>query len=169
VASSGNLTLGMPCKPEADACAPGLTCLQEACGNDLGRCYRFCRADGTVCGAGVCGTPVLLPDKTDSQQRVCDLAGQSCDPYLGTGCVDPALACYATGPSQYTCDCPSGANIAAGSPCTLYNDCAAGLACLNFAGGDSKDLRCVKLCQTDDECPGSFCQPFAPTFGYCKL
>ena len=35
--------MGELCALGADDCAPGLACLREACGNDLGRCYRFCR------------------------------------------------------------------------------------------------------------------------------
>jgi hypothetical protein len=165
-APAGGLTAGMVCTPEADACAPGLTCLQEACGNDLGRCYRFCR-DASVCsGTGVCGTPVLLPDRSDSLQRVCDLGGQACDPYAGTGCVDPALRCYVLGPTQRTCDCPSGVNAPAGASCG-YNDCAAGLACLQIGAGGAN--RCVKLCESAADCPDSTCDPFGDTFGFCAL
>jgi len=167
VATTGALTAGMVCKPEADACAPGLVCLQEACGNDLGRCYRFCdTSNPSMCaGTGVCGTPVLLPDRTDSGQYVCDLA-VSCDPYAGTGCADPALQCFVLGPTQQTCDCPSGANGQVGATCTT-TDCAPGLACLGIGAGAA--ARCVKLCQSAAECPGSTCDSFAATFGYCAL
>ena len=165
-APTGGLTVGMVCTPEADACAPGLTCLHEACGNDLGRCYRFCHPDSTVCGgSGVCGTPVLLPDRSDSGQRVCDLSGQNCDPYAGTGCVDPALVCYALDPGRNTCDCPSGANAALGAKCNGYSDCAAGLSCLNVGGAQ----QCVKLCESNADCPTSSCLfIYGPTLGYCQ-
>lgn len=166
LAPAGGLTAGMVCTPEADACAPGLTCLQEACGNDLGRCYRFCRDAGACNGTGVCGTPVLLPDRTDSGQRVCDLGVQACDPYAGTGCADPALQCYVLGPTQRTCDCPSGLDVAAGAACNNPNDCAAGLACLQMGTGGT---RCVKLCESAADCPGSTCDPFGDTFGICAL
>ena len=168
VAPAGGLTVGMVCTPEADACAPGLTCLQEACGNDLGRCYRFCH-DPSVCTAsGVCGTPVLLPDRTDSGAVVCDLSGVTCDPYANTGCVDPALVCYALGTGLNTCDCPTGVNAQEGAPCNNYNDCAAGLSCLDVATRSMK--LCAKLCESAADCPGSSCVfLFGPTLGYCQL
>ena len=156
------LTVGMVCRPEADACAPGLTCLKEACGTDLGRCYRFCDPNQPMCGAGVCGTPVRLPDNSDSGQRVCDLGNQQCDPFSGTGCVDPALFCYALLPNQ-TCDCPTGVNAQEGDKCTYYNDCAVGLACVGTTTGD----HCVKLCQAAADCPGSTCTLFG-AIGYCN-
>lgn len=166
VAPAGSLTAGMVCTPEADACAPGLTCLQEACGNDLGRCYRFC--NGTCSGSGVCGTPVLLPDRSDSGQRVCDLSGQACDAYTGTGCVDPALICYALDPGVNTCDCPSGVNAPQGAACNVYSDCAVGLACLGIGPGGTQ--QCVKLCESAADCPTSTCAFFfGPTLGYCQL
>lgn len=167
MAPAGALTVGMVCTPEADACAPGLTCLQEMCGSDLGRCYRFCR-DASACnGTGVCGTPVLLQDRSDSGQRVCDLGTQACEPYTGGGCVDPALVCYVLGPTQRTCDCPSGIQAQEGATCVNTNDCAIGLACLQK--GAAGVLRCQKLCESAADCPGSVCDPFGDTFGICEL
>jgi hypothetical protein len=147
----GAKTLGQVCQPSADDCAAGLTCLQEACGDHLGRCYRFCR-DATMCGAtGACAKAVALPNGTSSAQRVCNLADQTCDPYAGTGCPDPALHCYVTGPSHTACDCPSmpGAEGQEGDRCSAYNDCAAGLACLQAAGAS----RCLRLCRSTADCP----------------
>ena len=151
VAPVGEKTLGQLCAPTADDCAPGLVCLPETCGNNLGRCRRFCR-DATVCppGAG-CATQIPLPDLTPSGQLACDLGYQTCDPYAATGCPDPALHCYVTGPSHTTCDCPNAAGAAReeGDACSAYNDCAVGLACIQ-AGGPS---RCLRLCQSTAECP----------------
>ncbi|HEY4187277.1 MAG TPA: hypothetical protein VGP07_19530 [Polyangia bacterium] len=166
---TSSIALGAVCDPDADACAPGLACLMEACGANLGRCYRLCRDDlnDLTCGTtGVCGTPVLLPDGNPSGQRVCDLGSQPCDPYARTGCVDPALNCYVTGPNQATCDCPttSGPPAKVGDACTTYNGCDVGLACLQFSAGGPRS--CVKLCETATDCPGSACLPFG-SVSYC--
>jgi hypothetical protein len=58
---SGSVKLGEICKfGNDDNCAPGLICLQEACGNGLGRCYRHCaRSDqcaGSICQFQIEGT-----------------------------------------------------------------------------------------------------------------
>ena len=147
----GNKGLGQLCSPSLDDCQPGFACLKEACGKDLGRCYRYCReGDATVCGtAAACRTPVELPNGADSKQRVCDLAPQTCDPVLGTGCPDPALKCYAQDTSHTICDCPN-KTLAEGADCTTYNDCATGLACLNTGSR----LRCVRLCKSTADCGG---------------
>jgi hypothetical protein len=157
---------GCPCGQRCQLSAGGLKCAAPAGGLTAGMVCTP-EADASVCsGTGVCGTPVLLPDRSDSLQRVCDLGGQACDPYAGTGCVDPALRCYVLGPTQRTCDCPSGVNAPAGASCG-YNDCAAGLACLQIGAGGAN--RCVKLCESAADCPDSTCDPFGDTFGFCAL
>jgi hypothetical protein len=163
VAPDGDKILGQVCQPAADDCAPGLVCLPEVCGNNLGRCRRFCR-DASVCApGGGCATQVPLPNLTPSGQRACDLGDQDCDPYAPTGCPDPALHCYVTGPSRTTCDCPSsGGAKQEGEVCSAYNDCAVGLACIQ-TGGSS---RCLRLCQSTAECPT--CSAFGAV-KYCAL
>jgi hypothetical protein len=123
--------------------------LKEACGKDLGRCYRYCReGDNTVCGGqSACRTPVELPNGTDSKQRVCDLEAQTCDPVAGTGCPDPALKCYAVDTASTVCDCPA-TTKSEGAECAAYNECATGLACL--AVGNK--TRCVRLCRSTADC-----------------
>jgi hypothetical protein len=146
----GSKTAGQVCSPSLDDCQPGSVCLKEACGKDLGRCYRYCReGDATVCGTqAACRTPVELPNGTDSQQRVCDLAPQTCDAMTGTGCPDPALRCYAANSTSTVCDCPAKTGPE-GAECTTYNECAAGLACLTVANR----TRCVRVCRTTADCP----------------
>src|SRR4051812_8681794 len=41
---AGTQALGAKCNPNpgSDDCAAGLICLEETCGNRLGRCYRHC-------------------------------------------------------------------------------------------------------------------------------
>ena len=145
----GAKTLGQVCSPLLDDCQPGYACLKEACGTNLGRCYRYCReGDTTVCGAqSACRTPVELPNGADSKQRVCDLAPQSCDPVAGTGCPDPALKCYAANTTSAVCDCPA-KSLTEGADCSAYNECATGLACLTVGS----KTRCVRLCRSTADC-----------------
>jgi hypothetical protein len=164
VVPAGAKALGQVCQPAADTCAPGLVCLPETCGINLGRCRRFCR-DASVCNTGGgCATQVPSPNLTPSGQRACDLGDQECDPRAATGCPDPALHCYVTGPSHTTCDCPSspGAEKQEGDACSAYNDCAVGLACIQASGPS----RCMRLCQSTAECPT--CSVFG-SVKYCAL
>lgn len=160
---AGAKLVGAICQPGADDCAPGLACLQESCGTNLGRCYRYCR-DGSGCGTnGVCAMPVLRPDGTESGQRACALGPSTCDAIARTGCPDPALNCYVTAPNQTICDCPGGRNRAQGETCDGYNDCALGLWCLAVSGGAQS--RCYKLCRSTADCAGCMFQGTAG--GYC--
>ncbi|HEX2658512.1 MAG TPA: hypothetical protein VHU40_09575 [Polyangia bacterium] len=147
--ASGQKAQGQVCLPGSDECGPGLACVQESCGANLGRCRRMCR-DATVCSDGAaCTHPVLMANQMPSGQRACDLGDEPCDPYAATGCPDPALHCYVTGPTRTSCDCPSGVGATEGQNCSAYNDCAVGLACIQTGGAES---RCVRLCQSITDC-----------------
>jgi hypothetical protein len=148
--SVGNKTAGTMCQPGSDECGLGLVCLKESCGTELGRCYRYCR-EAAMCGAGVCGTPINLPSGEDSGQRVCSLGDETCDAFARSGCSDPALNCYMTGPGHTTCDCPSGRDRALGESCGVYNDCALGLVCLSAGGAAAT---CHKVCRNATDCAG---------------
>lgn len=157
----GAKKVGELCQSGSDDCAPGLVCLQEACGTNVARCYRYCM-DGSACGTnGVCGTSVELPNGTSSGQRACDLGDSACDAVARTGCPDPALTCFMAGPNSTRCDCPSGLNRAAGENCSGYNDCAAGLTCLSVGG----PARCYKLCRGNSDCAG--CTIIGTAGGFC--
>lgn len=164
VAVPGTKKIGEVCHPKADDCVAGAVCQPETCGTGLGRCLRFCR-EATAprdCGAGVvCGTPVRLADGTNSGLRACNLTEQTpaCDPIANTGCPDPSLACYATGPTTI-CECPGTANL--GAKCTFNADCAAGFTCVN-AGGAST---CHKTCKVAADCGGDACM-LQGAFGSC--
>ena len=136
-------TLGQTCLPSTDDCAPGLACLRESCGSNLGRCYRFCR-DASVCSSGVaCMTEVNSSNDMALGQLACDLAEQTCNPIAGTGCPDAALSCFVTTAGHTVCDCP-GRGRREGDSCTGYDDCALGLACLQSV--------CVRLCRSTSDC-----------------
>ena len=156
LAQAGVKTVGQVCSPSTDDCAPGYACLREACGSNLGRCYRFCR-DASMCGAGVaCSTQVNSSSDVSLGRLACDLAEQTCDPIAGTGCPDPALSCFVTAVGHTICDCP-GRNRREGDSCRGYDDCAQGLACL--------DSTCVRLCRSTNDCLD--CVALG-TIRYCK-
>lgn len=163
VPPAGSKSVGQICQLGADDCAPGLACLQEACGHDLGRCYRFCREGSMCAGSKACTRAVTLPDGSATGQRVCDVDDQDCDPYATNACPDPALHCYVRGGSSTSCDCPSGVEGKEGAPCSAINDCLAGLACLQVAGRPSQ---CLRLCRSGGDC-GTTCQVLGAVVSYC--
>jgi hypothetical protein len=141
--TSSAKAIGQICVPSTDDCAPGLACLREACGSNLGRCYRFCR-DASMCSGGVaCATQVNSSNDMALGQLACDLAEQTCDPIAGTGCPDAALSCFVTTAGHTICDCP-GRSHREGESCGGYDDCAQGLACLQSV--------CVRLCRSTSDC-----------------
>jgi len=147
VAQGGSKGAGQLCAPSSDDCLPGYACLREACGSNLGRCYRFCR-DATMCGGGACTTTVNASNDMSLGQLACDLAEQTCNPLApgtASGCPDPTLSCFVTTIGHTICDCP-GRGRREGDSCRGYDDCAAGLACV--------DGSCVKLCASTADCAG---------------
>jgi hypothetical protein len=169
----GPKKLGDVCTPQRDDCDAGLICLLEACGSNLGRCYRHC-ATAAQCAAGVaCGTPILDGTGTDTGFLTCDLAPRDCDPIARTGCPSPALTCFVgasaggAGASGTFCDCP-GRALPEDSTCDAPTDCAAGLTCASGAGVSGK--RCRPICLANGPaCPsGQRCvTASAARFGYC--
>jgi hypothetical protein len=164
----GTKQLSQVCTTGSDDCAPGLICLLESCGAQLGRCYRHCTS-ASQCQSGVaCQLPILDSAGNDTNFKTCDLAPETCDPVARTGCLNAALNCYLDSGGATFCDCPSGNTpVAQGGACTGYNDCAAGLACVSVAGVTG--LRCRQLCtQARSTCNnGQRCIPAGATYGYC--
>jgi hypothetical protein len=159
----GTKTVGQLCAVANDDCAPGLICLQEACGNLLGRCYRHCDSDAQ-CGTQFCQFPI----PGTSVFRACDQPAQSCNPVENTGCPSPALNCYLTSANETRCDCPSGLNHALGDTCQFYNDCMPGLICISNVGGLAGP-HCHTACDTAAPvCPGNTCiATMGSKYSYC--
>jgi hypothetical protein len=160
-APQGQKTVGQICALGADDCAPGLVCMRERCGADLGRCYRFCRNDDSSC---ICNTDLQDASMQNTNFRVCDLAAQMCNPYAQTGCPNQSLRCYALGPSQTICACPGDPSRERqeGQSCSGFRECALGLACLEVGGS----ARCVRLCQGTSNC--ATCMPLG-NISFCGL
>jgi hypothetical protein len=167
--SPGAIGLGEICVPgTGDNCAAGLICLQEACGNGLGRCYRHC-ATNDQCGSSLCQVPIVDSQGADTGLEACDVAPRVCDPITNTGCPSSAFNCYYTSVDQTVCDCPTGTGKA-GDRCVIYSDCAAGLVCVAGGTGISTP-QCLIACQTaSPSCPtNTRCVAIAAgaKYGYC--
>jgi hypothetical protein len=168
--SYGAKTLGAVCIiGNGDDCAPGFICLQETCGNLLGRCYRHC-TDDSVCSGRIC--QVVINDANDNPTsfRACDLAPQACDPVNNTGCPSPALNCYLTSANETLCDCPNDPahQGVMGDACTFYNDCAPSFICISNVGG-LPGPHCHPVCSlTSPSCPATrTCVATGSFYGYC--
>jgi len=162
---AGTKTLGQKCNPKADDCAAGFICLGEMCGNLLGRCYRHCTKDAQ-CAGTMCQIPIL-DDVTETGFFACGLAASDCNPVNDTGCPDPALSCYYLASSNQTvCDCPTQLGML-NQPCSIYTECAPGLACVNVTGSS----RCYRVCDsTTPNCNGAPCvtSTTGAKYGYCQ-
>jgi hypothetical protein len=168
---TGTMKLGEICTlGNADNCGAGLICLQEVCGNGLGRCYRHCSTTDQ-CEGTICQIPIEDAMGKDTGFRTCDVPGQACDPVNNTGCPSPALNCYLTSANQTLCDCPNnpaqmGMN---NDPCTIYSDCAAGFVCISGVGG-VPGAHCHFTCNVaSPSCPSGRCIPAGTgaMYGYC--
>jgi len=168
---AGTIKLGEICKlANADNCAPGLICLQELCGNNLGRCYKHCTSNDQ-CDGTICQIPIPDAHGQASGFLTCDVPSHVCDPVNNTGCPDVAFDCFLTSASLTLCDCPGappgGKN---GDPCTIYSDCAVGFVCVGGVGGVAEP-RCRFACTVANPActAGTTCIPTGTgaKFGYC--
>jgi hypothetical protein len=164
---------------QTDNCAPGLVCLNDACGS---RCYHFCKTDGD-CPMSTCtrdtGT-VPVPPGTPTGIKVCDVQATTCNPINNgqpSGCGADVQGCYllSTGTDRTVCDCPFRAG-AANTSCSLSRDCFPGLVCVDANGTGSAICRpvCSLPGGTDagaaSNCGGGTCTPLkgSTKFGYCS-
>lgn len=158
----GTVKQGELCKLGAeDNCAPGFYCQKEACGNNLGRCYRHCtksdQCGGSICGFAIEGTPF----------NVCEVSLQTCDPINDTGCPSSSLHCYITSGDMTLCDCARNApnKGVAGDPCVFYSDCAPGFVCFRNALETAKCRPACTIvspaCAAGDSCSGG------TKYGHC--
>ena len=168
---SGTVKLGEVCKiGSSDNCAPGLICLTESCGNNLGRCYKHCTTTDQ-CDGTICQIPILDSHSNDTGFKTCDVPPHACDPVNNTGCPDPAFNCYLTSASLTLCDCPgTTAGGKNGDPCTIYTDCAPGYVCVSGGGGVAA-AHCRFACSVASPAcsAGTSCIPTGTgaQYGYC--
>jgi hypothetical protein len=168
-ASVGTKTLGQTCSPTNDDCQPGLICLLEGCGTQLGRCYQHCTSTGQCHAGTACSIPILNGAAVDTGYRACDLAPQDCDPIGKTGCPNAALTCYLDSAGATLCDCPN-RTVAADGACSVFNDCAAGLVCVTPAGATTARCRPICLQSGQGGCPnGRRCIADGARYGYCSV
>jgi hypothetical protein len=153
----GTKTEGSVCNPTADDCGTGFGCVKEPCSAN-GRCRRFCRTQPDCTGKEFCST-VFGPSV------VCDAPSLVCNPLDGSGCLDPALACYIPGSGSTICECPeTGTQGATPCPTPL---CAPGFSCVNYMG----QAACHQVCDpvNNPTCPANtVClQGLGQGFGFC--
>jgi hypothetical protein len=164
---------GIGTAAQTDACAPGLVCLEDACGGGggLGRCYKYCRVDAD-CPDSQCYR--ALPGGL----RVCDVYNvDTCNPTVAqTGC-GTGQGCYIAiaRPSHTVCDCPGDKN--ANSFCEGSRSCFPGLLCVDPNGSGAICLKVCELSLSGADCGAlGSCRPYSgntggamthPKYGYC--
>jgi hypothetical protein len=126
---AGTATVGMPCMRDAaggvaDTCAEGLICVE-------GTCRQYC-CDGNSADCPVGQFCLGGPGDV----ALCT-QGAACNVFDGTGCTNPAEACYLARSDR---SCFSRGDIAEGSACMFLNDCVPGHACVGDPGA------CRRLC-----------------------
>jgi hypothetical protein len=127
-------------------CAAGLACFRRESG--YGICGRICCPGGDTCVEGsICGGAGVLVDGTETSWGEC-LPPRMCDVLRPELVCAEREGCYIVD-SAGTTECRVAGSAAAGDPCELQEDCAAGLFC-----GGIGALRCVQICMVGgDECP----------------
>jgi hypothetical protein len=166
----GTKKVGETCatSTEKDDCAPGLICLAEVCGGDLGRCYQHCTTREQCKGSMLCQVPIEDSGGKDTGFRACDLPAQDCDPIGKTGCPHPALTCYLSNSGQTYCDCANN-TVPLGGSCSIYNDCAAGLACVSEVGLTGSHCRSICLLAKAGCVVGQRCIANGTKYGFCGI
>ncbi|HEY7374091.1 MAG TPA: hypothetical protein VIF57_18160 [Polyangia bacterium] len=173
-------TLLQPCQiqnggtaNQNDQCAPGLVCVEDACGSAAGsgRCYQFCRNDGECTNA---------PCNKDAGGgvKVCDVPYDDCVPLaagMNTGCVGNALMCYLStnDPSKTICDCEFPPGLREMDVCARSRECNPGLVCVDPNGQGTK--LCTRVCRlaVSTDCSFGSCRVYMDngvanaTYGYC--
>lgn len=159
---AGNKATGKPCTATKD-CDVGLTCA-------YGTCRPYCAAVGQACTGSGLGPCEALYEQGASvpSTQVCSI---KCDLH------DPGAACGSNNcvwdSTTNVTDCDRAGSLAAFSPCSKYDDCKPGLACVT---NPLYGTECEPWCRIGvaGDCPVlSFCQDVyrdkAPMVGSTKL
>jgi hypothetical protein len=143
---------GETCDVETECVAGSLCAVFD--GSAIKRCMQYCD-DAHACPSTTTAQACYIPVEGVANASVC---GQVCD-LLTQDCAGADEGCY---PSQVHVTtpekgiCAHAAAAVEGGSCTVANDCAEGLTCLD---GDSK---CHKLCRVGGGAP-------ACTTGTCQM
>jgi hypothetical protein len=174
-------TLLQPCQiqnggtvNQNDQCAPGLVCVEDACGSasGSGRCYQFCRNDGE------CTNAPCIDKGAGGGFKVCDVPYDDCVPLaagMNTGCIGNALMCYlsTSDPSKTICDCEFPPGLREMDVCTRSRECNPGLVCVDPNGQGTR--LCTRVCRltVPSDCSFGSCRVYMDngvantTYGYC--
>jgi hypothetical protein len=168
----GSLAAGQPCvvassgtTMQTDACAPGLVCVREACGE---HCFSYCRSDAD-CPGSACTRPATGLPGNPGGFKLCEVPFSTCDPTQPQmGCPPGEETCYLSSVADKTfCGCHSGDSRVT-DPCNATLDCFPGLICVGAIG----DLHCRTVCKLTDVFPcagAATCHPIndSKIYGYC--
>jgi hypothetical protein len=162
----GPKALGESCSLAQDDCEPGLGCVRESCGTNLGRCFKFC-ATSADCPNGLsCSDSFNGANGNATGFFVCEQAPQACNPVGGaaSGCPAPELGCYIVSPGRHLCDCIGTRQT--GQSCALFNECQPGNRCIQLAGMTTGT--CVQVCESNADCTlPEQCRNVTQGFGRC--
>jgi hypothetical protein len=150
---------------QTDNCAPGLVCLDDACGS---RCYHYCKSDAD-CPMSTCTHDAGGGIKT------CDVQAVTCNPIknmMPTDCPLAAQGCYlsSTVTDRTVCDCPFQAG-GTNSSCSISRDCFPGLVCVDVTGtGNSLCRPVCSVAPGASDCPGGTCMSLrnSTKYGFCN-
>jgi hypothetical protein len=142
----------------------GLTAIWTSCGDDaaadagvadtgVAQCKG--KAAGDACAGGFCLD--IIANEMECQLE-CTTAGDTCELAGSSG------ACYNIGINGKNA-CLKAGDKAIGETCGAFNDCRAGMACLDMGDG----LVCLAICGSVDTCSGDnpSCDPSGFGFGVC--
>jgi hypothetical protein len=156
-APPGGAGVGQTCEQTGE-CSAGLGCYFDGDGT---RCRPYCDTRSPACPSQ---TPLCRYGGGSWVGYCAAPSGETgCDPVEQSGCSESS--CYGYQAGGYTACQPAGA-LPANTPCSASGDCASGLGCFDGINGRLCRPYCYLGAST---CPqeASYCQGFAPGYGYC--
>ncbi|MFO0577913.1 MAG: hypothetical protein U1A78_28220 [Polyangia bacterium] len=126
--TDGQAARGAACTQAPDSCKAGSLCFRDSISGAT-QCRQFCTSN-TDCGARA---DCAIGLNVGNTLKVCT---QACDP-LAAGSCATGHACYLY-ESEHS-DCVGAGSKAAGATCMYFDECQAGLTCINN--------RCRKVCK----------------------
>lgn len=126
--TDGQAARGATCTQAPDSCKAGSLCFRDA-GSGATQCRQFC-SSSTDCGPR---TDCLIDLNAGKTLKVCT---QACDPLVMNSCAT-GHACYLYEAEHSDCLGPGAKAL--GATCTYFDECQAGMTCING--------RCRKVCK----------------------
>jgi hypothetical protein len=170
--SSGTAGAYGSCKVDGD-CASGLACIQVGQNQISDHCAAYC-TDNSGCETGHSCLMFKTVRKLPSGTAVgaCGPLTTACDPSTPTSSCPASTRCSVIDNDYLTC-LPVIDTRSVGATCQSDSDCAAGLICVTFQGGQ---VLCEQVCAVGGNgCGAQTCTSFSPTLsigsvevGFCQ-